>query len=953
MLRVKEGGFALPTVLIASAVMLIILVVVLQSVVSVTVSLQSQRMAQFSKEASSSGITMARACLVESENVVTWAGKELTPSTDCAGNTLYTSCNNATTAATDARCWVTLQGELRSTFSVPEPTIAADGKTKQIASNASVERVRSSTQTAWRTIRSTTRAQAGSLNVAQTAINSRFACSLTANSQVYCWGFDYQGGKGPNAPSNSSAPSRIDTAAVFEGKVITALAQGGATASHMCAIAGGEVYCWGSNTYGQLGDGNGDGMFAMSPDPVKVVNGTGEALNGKTVTEVTVGDNNTCAIASSRAYCWGSNAVGQLGNNNSAMAYSAKPVAVSGMGTNNVTDISNTQDTSCAVANAEAYCWGWGVYGQIGDNATVNRYAAVKINGGALSGKTVTGVQTGHAVSCAIANTGTTVIGEVYCWGQNGEGAVGYATSGDSLVPAKVVNGSGTALYGQRVLAVSGGYHLTCAVTSDGTTDNKVICWGYNGTVGQLGRGIYGGSNYAPAEVPGLPAGPITSLATGSDRTCVVIAASTYCWGAVYDGQVRYGVQTPTAVSTSGVLSGKTINHIAAGGPTSCASATDGVVACWGSNIDGTVGDGTKINRLLPVASGSFSGKTISDLSVGERSACTVASGEFWCWGQNIAGKLGNGAWGNPETVPVKVDKSGVLAGKTAQLVTVPSSVGVSCGVATNKAYCWGGYTAIPSASALGNNLIVQSTGSYATLSPVSVYEETGVLTSSSTITDISANGVVCVIANAGSVYCWGVNQMGQLGANSSSVGSSKPYPVLKETGVLAGKTASKVAVGANSVCVSTTEPNIYCWGYNYNGQFGDGTRVTSLKPVLMTNSDSPLKGKTITKLSAGSSHACAATSTNEVYCWGSNALGQVGDGTNTTRYYPVQVQGPLVGKTITDLYANVNNTCAVASGKAYCWGSNDYGQIGDGTSQVSASASATKSLSIPPFLQY
>jgi alpha-tubulin suppressor-like RCC1 family protein len=943
MIRVKKSGFALPTILIASFVMLAVLVVAVQSVVAIAMSLQSQHLNQLAKEASDSGIAMARACLKASDNQVTWVGSELRPWTDCSGNPInnsYTACQ--TDSASSANCWVSYEDDVRATFTVPQPTIASDGRTKQINSNAVVQQIRSSTGLPWRTTNGSSRAQSGSLNVVRVSTSRSFACSLLDNGQLYCWGYNFQGSMGPSATSDISAPSRVDTAAAFSGKTITSITEGGFSAGHMCAVASNEAYCWGSNTYGQLGDGNGNGLFAMSPEPVKVANGTGEVMNGRVVTEVVTGDSGSCAIAGGRVYCWGDNTYGQLGNG-SAVAYSAKPVAVSGIPTSStVTDISYYQHTVCAVASGTVYCWGWNQWLQVGDGTNTNRSTAVAV-GGLLSGRTATVVQTSHATTCAIANN------EVYCWGVGGEGALGNAANGDASTPVKVANGAGTALNGKIPTKLSAGFHYNCALTSEG----RVYCWGLNGGSGALGRGTFGGTTNVPLEVSGLAAiGQATYISSSRGQSCVVIDASTYCWGELYDGQERLGVQSPTAVSTSGVLSGKTITHIAAGGPSACATASDGVIGCWGSNNNGTLGNNSNTNSSVPVQVSQSSGLTgaASDISIGDNTVCALANGAFWCWGQNAAGKAGDGTQGD-KLIPARVSTTGVLSGRTPQQILSPSG-GVPCGVATGTTHCWGGYASAPRASLLGNNMIQQANGGYYSTTPVTVTQESGVL-SGKTVTALSGNTQICALTSEGRVYCWGTNEMGQLGINTSSAGSSKPVAVYTETGVLAGKTVNAIANGTNFACVSTTEPNIYCWGYNFDGQFGNSSRESSLKPVLVTTSASALKGKAITKLSAGRSHVCALAGT-ELYCWGYNALGQVGDGSNTTRYTPVRINGGAIGSAaVTDVSLNDYSTCAVANGRAYCWGSNDYGQVGNNASQLSASPTPTRSLRIPPLLQY
>lgn len=942
MFIVQKRGFALPTILIASSVMMIVLVVAIQAVVATSGALQSQRLSLLAREASESGMAMARACLTQSDNVVTWTGKSLRPWTNCNGDIADSSWPCASAPNGDSRCWLVYQTDVRTSFTVPAPTTATDGRTRNITSTAVVEQIRASTGQAWRSTSYAGSAQSTPLNVSKISTGRDFACSLLTNAQLYCWGYNVQGVLGPSVDPNVSSPSRLDTTAAFAGRTITSISEGSFSANHMCAVASNEAYCWGGNIYGQLGDGSADGSFRTSPEPVKVASGGSEVMPANAVTEVVVGDSGSCAIASGRAYCWGDNTYGQLGNNNSSMTYSAKPVAVS-MPAGTVTDISYTQHTVCAIMTARVYCWGNNQWNQIGDGTNANRYAATLV-GGVIASRTATVVQTSHATTCTIASN------EVYCWGIGGEGALGDGAASSSNVPLKVANGAGSSLNGKTPTKLSAGFHYNCALTSDG----RVSCWGLNGAAAQLGTGSFGGNRNYPTEVSGLAAiGNATELSSANDKSCVVISASTYCWGSLYDGQRRFGVTTPTAVTdSSGPLNGKTINAVATGGPTSCATATDGTTACWGSNNNGTVGDGTTTNRTVPTAvtGGSFTGKTVSSITVGDNGACVIANAEFWCWGQNSAGKAGDGTQGDKLSA-VRVSTAGVLSGKTPQRAAV-SVGGVSCGVANGAPHCWGGYASAPRATLLGNNTLVQANGAYFTTTPVAVFQESGFL-SGKTVTDMSNGTQLCVVAS-GVLYCWGTNDMGQLGINSASAGSSKPVAVLAEAGVLSGKTVTKVATGRQFGCAATSEPNVYCWGYNLDGQYGNNTRASSLKPVLVTTTgSSDLVGKTPTKLTAGKAHVCAVTTENKLYCWGYNALGQLGDGTNISRFTPMQVQGPLASLNVTDVSAQDYSTCAVASGKAYCWGSNDYGQVGNGTSQVSAAPSPGRSLKLPPFLTY
>ena len=139
------------------------------------------------------------------------------------------------------------------------------------------------------------------------------------------------------------------------------------------------------------------------------------------------------------------------------------------------------------------------------------------------------------------------------------------------------------------------------------------------------------------------------------------------------------------------------------------------------------------------------------------------------------------------------------------------------------------------------------------------------------------------------------------------------------------------VSTGNSHSCGLTLDNRLYCWGFNFDGELGDGTgypeNVRRLTPVLVTG------GRTFRQVRAGYSFTCALTTSNEAFCWGYNVFGQLGDGTRTTRYAPVRVKG---GQKWRQLNAGTDHVCGVTTAdRAFCWGMNFWGQFGDGTQNV------------------
>ena len=213
---------------------------------------------------------------------------------------------------------------------------------------------------------------------------------------------------------------------------------------------------------------------------------------------------------------------------------------------------------------------------------------------------------------------------------------------------------------------------------------------------------VVGGSATAQVMLP-PPASAASSHATliaaGNAHACIIRAGQAYCWGLNSSGQLGNSSTTqslvPVAVTTSGVLAGKTLTQITAGNSHTCALDSSGTAYCWGANGNGQLGNSSTTQSLVPVAvttSGVLSGKTLTQISADENGMYTCAldsAGAAYCWGAASFGQLGNGGVASTPGVPVAVVTSGVLSGKV--LTQIATGSGSTCAVAsTGAAYCWG-----------------------------------------------------------------------------------------------------------------------------------------------------------------------------------------------------------------------------------------------------------------------
>jgi alpha-tubulin suppressor-like RCC1 family protein len=154
----------------------------------------------------------------------------------------------------------------------------------------------------------------------------------------------------------------------------------------------------------------------------------------------------------------------------------------------------------------------------------------------------------------------------------------------------------------------------------------------------------------------------------------------------------------------------------------------------------------------------------------------------------------------------------------------------------------------------------------------------------------------------------------------------------VRVAGVLAGKTVEKLTVGDSFACAFDTSNAVYCWGDNSYGQFGNGTTVSSSVPVLV-NGAGVLSNKDITYLDAGANNTCAVAN-GTAYCWGSNEDDTFLDGSYENVLTPMAItSGSISGKTITSVQFGEDTGCALASDQtAHCWGANWWGEFGNGT---------------------
>ena len=792
----------------------------------------------------------------------------------------------------------------------------------------------------------------GLSGVAAITAGADHTCALMDDDTVRCWGGNSSGQLGDGTATRRLGPVTVSIADGVPLRFVASVVAGG---SHTCALGiTGQVWCWGANFAGQLGDRTVDQRLR----PVT-------AQQAGNPARLAAGSFHTCAVdVDGSAKCWGFNAVGQLGDGTQVNAN--VPVAVSGLG--GVSELALGNVHSCALVSGGAgRCWGANFFGQLGDGTQGNQLLPVAVVGltsnvpGAPTGVSASAGQTWVRVtwqppandggdpvtryevtaspgggSCTTTGTSCAVTGlepgRSYSLSVRAGNVVGLGnpstqvsavpTATPTAGPVEAASGAGhsCALFPAGVIRCVGSNEfgqLGNDRIEDQTTSVLVmpvpgsarpvgVAAGYHhgcalmsdGTVacwgrndsGQLGDGTTQ-NRRAPVVVSGISTA--TAVTAGADHTCVLLAdGSVRCFGANAFGQLGDGSQQgrTTPVAVTGV---GTATQLSAGDGVTCARLADGVVRCWGANGFGQLGDGSTQNRSTAVTVGGLG--PASSVAVGAGHVCAVvADGEVRCWGANFFGQLGDG------TGTAKLQPSAVVG--LNGVVAVEAGFGFTCAVgAGGELQCWGRNAE----GQLGDG----STTQRLVPTPVDV---------PGTALDLAVGpGHACAPFADGLVRCWGANALGQLGDGSTTSRSVAVVP----NGFRA---LVQLAAGGEHTCALLADGTVWCWGDGRRGQLGGGSAGEPSVPVRVSG----LNGAVA--LAAGTAHTCALTDEGLVRCWGDNRQGQLGDLTTTQRNAPASVSG-LVG--VAAITAGGDHTCALSSdGLVNCWGRNDLGQLGDGT---------------------
>jgi alpha-tubulin suppressor-like RCC1 family protein len=625
-------------------------------------------------------------------------------------------------------------------------------------------------------------------------------------------------------------------------------------------------------------------------------------------------------------YCWGNNSAGKLGRGSLDGFYADfKPVLGMSSG---VVSLGVGFGHACAAHEGAVKCWGANDRDRLGPD--VSSYAVAPVPVTMPSGYAI-GVAAGLFHSCAlIATSAGETQGTVYCWGDNGQGALGNDSNVSSATPVKATLFDGEKeVFASRIEAYS---QWTCA-----EAEGRLYCWGYNGG-GETGTG----SDGRRPELVVLP-GTLKDWQAGGPGGCAIVEEKLsgtatrrlYCWGS---GKGAFASDREIALTPSLLANApREPDGLGLGWGTTCVLQR-GLPYCWGENTYGELGtqQGLADSAYPTLASRINAIDGVEGLSFGGNSSCLHTDAEVRCWGRGMFGALGTGT--ELETSPKRV--RGLPSSGITQ---IDSSGHGHCALAQGALYCWGykegifysdSAVAMPAPSekparqlSLGGNSVCGLYGDapaaelhcwWSTSQGDPTALASGNITAVSQFSDIG-----CAIVNEG-VQCWGWGPAGALGNAAAGESSDVPVDVdgLAPNGPVKVK---RIATRDRRNCVLTEEGDVWCWG--------EGLPAARVFPANANDKAIDVGGSGRNLCYVRSRGADA----NELWCEGANDRLQLSPNPGVNQisvlsFVRIDPKGQYLVPPIERVEAgHVGTICAKDQEGIKCWGNNYERQRGDG----------------------
>jgi alpha-tubulin suppressor-like RCC1 family protein len=649
--------------------------------------------------------------------------------------------------------------------------------------------------------------------------------------------------------------------------VILTLATVSAGEFHSVAVIEGKLWTWGLNSSGQLGDGT----TTDSRIPVWI------DVAGDWVS-ASAGDAHTVAITTNgELWAWGNNSSGQLGDGTTT--HRLRPVRI-GTGSDWASVSAGGAHTVAIRTDGMVWAWGNNSSGQVGDATTTSRNGPTRVQ--VMMGERAISVSAGGSHTVAVTESG-----RLRLWGNNSHGQLGNGTT-VTPPPTQSFNlqwGVGVT----PVMVAAGRNHTVVMLEDNNNTGNVLQAWGDN-SYGQLGDGTRT-NRLSPVQI-----NSVFNFATISAGNGYTVGVRTNgelrAWGRNNGGDgtttdhlspVRIGTENNWASASAG---GGNYWHFSVYNGHTVAVTRDGGLWAWGFNNSGQLGDNTTTQRNSPVRVIISNWASVS--AGREHTVAITRNGELWAWGQNDNGRLGDGtdiARSHPVRIQADRNWRSASAGQAH-----------TAAVTTNgELWQWG---------SLGNGR-VGSANNWAYVS--------------------SGFNFTVALTNNGELWAWGFNNSGQLGDGTTSQRSS---PVRIGT---ASNWAS-VSAGFEHTVALTTNGQLWAWGRNTEGQLGNGAWTNSSSPVRVGTASNWASVSAGGDRVSNPGHTVAVTTNGELFAWGNDWGGQLGLGGSNRIDRNIPQRIGFDNNWVSVSAGSVNTLAIRTNGELWAWGGNNSGALGDGT---------------------
>ena len=695
-------------------------------------------------------------------------------------------------------------------------------------------------------------------DVLQIAVKTSNVVVLSGVGAAWCWGENSVGQCGDN-----SVVDRKRSVAVVGGHSFTKV-QAGDRFSVGLKGDSGEVWAWGYNSSGQLGDDT----TGNKSSPIQVV-------GNHSFNDIIVGWSHTLALksASGEVWVWGLNNYGQLGN--LTTDNKSSPTLV--VGNHTFIELAGGMEHSLALkANGGAWAWGLNTSGQLGDNSIIGKSSPVLVVGSHSFDK----ITAGQFYSAARKDSD----GSAWSWGDGKQGQLGQTFALISRSSPVLVVGSHS--FTQVVAGRSNTYGRKAS--------GEIWAWGYAfwGTLG-LGKETF--TKASPIKI--LGGGYATIAPCLGDTTFAKTADRWYAWGLNISTQTTLPYGAPDASYPQAILNSEYFIQWDGGQSRSLAINEVGHVYNWGLNP--AIDVGKTVPRSSPhliVPNHSFTKISKHYGQYDNQSLGLKADGSIWSWGDKRY-TVGDG------TI-TEVYSPSLVVGDHSFIDVVSGEYHALALKANGEIWTWGGngQGQLGDGTFVGKESPIKVIGPYSFVAIGAGYRHS-----------------IAIEGSDGSCWTWGISQFGNLGLNAAVPNQSSPRLVVGNHSFV------QVAGGYHFGGALKANGEIWMWGHNNWGQVGDNTSNNRSSPVKVYSG-------LYKSLSCGYDHSTALSTGDRAYCWGYNEYGQIGQGDAMFIYSrPMAVNG---GHDFLQAFAGYKCSTALGMdldvGEIWSWGLNQSGQCAD-----------------------